>query len=214
MKNPLVSRILCISLAAVFLCLAALCWLYDGKSEAAEDKLGNAGKKSVGALQADAPVCQYFPATGDTLTEVTVKANSVNAKALKSGTLTLTLTCDGTPVATADFSVPDLKKNRKDLTLTPDAPLTGVRGKTLCLSATSDCTEGKGVTLRMDEGEPVPEGARLVLSDGTEAEGAVMYLIAAYQTTSPGVMSAVLFGLVALCFIICLPLCTRGKGGC
>ena len=211
--HTIAARVFCIAMAVVFFALTVVCWLFDGQTGTAEDKLGNTGKNGAGALLPDTPVRQYFTAARDGLTAVTVKANSVNAKALKSGVITLSLYDGDTLLAQSEYSVPDLKKNRKDLTLRPDKPLNGIAGKTLCLAAASDCTEGKGVTLRMDESEALPVGAKLILQDGSEAAGSSLYMITAYETRSPGLLSAALCLLVGLCFLFCLPLCVSPKGG-
>lgn len=207
------ARVFCIAMTVIFLSLAIVCWLYDGQIGFLEDKMGNTGKNGAGALVPDAPLRQYFTASRDGLVSVTVKANSVNAKALKSGVIVLSLYDGDRLLAQSEYAVPDLKKNRKDLTLTPEKPLSGVAGKSLCLTATSDCSEGKGVTLRADECDVPPDGAKLILQDGSEAGSTTLYMITVYETRSPGLLSAALCLLISMCFAFCLPLCLSPKGG-
>ncbi len=209
-KSRLPLSRLVLALAAVLL-LAGAWAAYRLDTLTQETTFSYVGRHSAGVGQlTDVPVTQTFTVTEDSMTAVEVMFSNYNAHP-ETGTLVLTLSEEsGTQLAQQSYEVAGLK-NMSFLTLTLDAPVVDAAGKTYVLSATSDCTEGEGVTLRIGaRREEAPEGT-MTLQDGTtDTENFVNMRTLHVQYTHGWEGCYVLLAL-AVCCLACLPLTGKEK---
>lgn len=194
-------RIFCVALAAAMLILAVAAWFVMTRYTTETELLIQQHRTGVGALT-DAPVTQRFTVKRSGLTAVNAMVSTYNKK-LHEGTLTLTLTdAQGAVVATQTWQAAELRNNAF-VSLVLDQP---AKAGVYTLAATGDCTEQKGITLRMG---PLKEGAGeavLTLADGTvDAEGNGLNITLDMRKTERGVLPASLLALVGLCAVAVLP---------
>lgn len=196
---------LCAAAAAVLMVLAVMVYFADATAKEETAQLISSHKSGVGQLTQEDVMGQTFRAGQNGLTAVDVMVSNYNKK-LHEGTLTLWLTDgEGREIARQDYPVAELK-NSAFVTLTLPSVQKDSRGKTYEFHAVSDCTEQKGVTLRMGPVDDIREGVTLTLADGSVATDSALNLRFRYQTLSYSVMGAGTLGLIALCFAACVPL--------
>jgi len=198
-------------IAAAILCavLAGVCYFADALPVEEEALLISRHKTGVGMLTEDSPVSQVFTAQADTISAVEVMVSNYNKK-VSQGELTLWLEdAAGKELARLTAPVREIKNNAF-LTLQPESPIPGCTGKAFTLRASSTCTEGKGVTLRMGPVENDAAGLTLTLQDGTEDRENALNLRIHYLAQSRGVMACAAMLLLALCFAGSIPL-AKGK---
>ena len=194
-------RVFCIALAAVMLILAAVAWFAMTRYTTETELLIQQHKTGVGALT-DAPVTQRFTMKRDGMTAVNAMVSTYNKK-LHEGTLTLKLTdAQGSTVAEQTWQVSELRNNAFVSLSLPGPAKAGV----YTLAATADCSEQKGVTLRMGPLKEGAEGAELTFADGTaDSEGNALNITMDMRKTERGVLPASLLALVGLCAAAALP---------
>lgn len=195
----------CLIMTALLLALAVGVYRWDTLSQVETSALIQSHKQGVGQLVEDSLVQQCFTVTSDGLCGVDVMASNYNKK-VKSGTLTLWLQdLDGNELARQDYPVAELRNNAF---ITLDVPVVeNSAGQKYVLHASSDCTEGKGVTLRM--GPADPDAGELVLADGTVVADQALNLRIHTQVKQYGTMGGGMMLLLALCFAGCVPLAGR-----
>ena len=156
------------------------------------------------------PVTQTFTVTENSMKALEVMFSNFNER-VETGTLTLTLTDEaGNVLAQQDYPVADLKNNAF-ITLTLPTPVANSAGKLYTLSATSDCTEGKGVTLRMgplNEGAP---GGTLTLQDGSTDTENCLNMRTLHSQVVYGWQSCYVLVALAVCCLACVPLAGKEK---
>lgn len=166
-------------------------------------------RSGVGQLT-DTPVTQTFTVTQDSITAVEVMFSNFN-KHVDTGTLSLSLTDEtGKEIARQDYAVSELKNN-SFITLSLSAPVADSAGKTYTLSATSDCVEEKGVTLRMGPVNADAPAGTLTLQDGsTDAENC-LNMRTLHSQVIHGWQGCYVLIALALCCLACLPLAGKEK---
>lgn len=201
----------------VALCLVAVLLLACGLAAYYLDTLRNEstyayiGRHSSGVGQLTAtPVTQTFVVTENAMTAVEVMFSNYNER-VDTGTLTLTLTDEnGNEVARQDYPVAELKNNAF-ITLPLDTPASDSAGKTYTLSATSDCVQEKGVTLRMGPVNADAPAATLTLQDGTTDTENALNMRTLHSLTVYGWQGCYTLIALALCCLACLPLAGKEK---
>ena len=199
------SQWLCMVLAVVLAALAVVVYQTNVLITESYERLIDTHKQGVGALGEGDSVRQSFTASWDGLAGVDVMASNYNQK-VSQGTLTLWLTDEaGQELARQEYPVSTLKNS---VFLTLEVPLqTKSKGRIYVLHASSDCTEKKGVTLRMGPvDEPVGE---LALPDGTVTTENAVTLRMRYEDRIYGGMGAGELLLIALSLVACVPLAGR-----
>lgn len=202
MKKITRSQWLCLIMTAVMLALTVGVYVGDALSQVETGALIQSHKQGVGQLTEDSAVRQSFTVPTDGFCGVEVMASNYNKK-VKTGTLTLWLTdVQGNELARQAYPVEGMKNNAF---LTLDmSPVSGSAGQTYVLHAVSDCTEEKGVTLRM--GPVNGEVGELVLPDGTVTVENAMNLRIRCEVKQYNTMGGGMMLLIALCFAACVPL--------
>lgn len=201
--NP--GRVICALLCAVMVFLAVNAWNRDLIVTADSSALIPAHKAGIGALTMDGVAAQTFLPGADNLNAVEVMVSKY-AKKPKTGTLYLTVKdAVGNTLGAAEYAVADVKDNSW-VEVRFDAPV-NLAGQPITLYAASDCTDQKGVTLRMGPGAELPDGTALTLADGTaDTEGNALNLRMQYTVVTHNWMSAATLALLALCLLACVPL--------
>lgn len=197
---------ICLAAALVMLLLAVAAYYVDVVDVNAEVALIERHRQGVGMLT-QTPASQSFCAQQNNLYAVDVMASNFNKK-VKEGTLSIWLADEsGAELARLDVPAADVKNNAF-LTLALPAPQANSAGKSYTLYASSDCTDQKGLTLRMGPVESA-DGLVLTLADGTvDAENA-LNLRFHYQQKAYGHMACVTLLLVGISFAGCIPLARR-----
>lgn len=196
---------LCAGMTVLALVLAVVVFLNDVVISQESEALIASHKQGVGQLTMEQAASQTFAARENGLMGLQVMASNYNKK-VKTGTLTLWVTdASGKEVARADYAAADMKNNAFIALDMPVQPSSA--GKQYTLHAVSDCTEQKGVTLRMG---PVEESVgELILADGTvDAENA-MNIRLNYESKTYSIMGGGELVLIALCFAACIPFAGR-----
>lgn len=201
----------------VALCLVAVLLLACGLTAYYLDTLRNEstyayiGRHSSGVGQLTAtPVTQTFVVTENAMTAVEVMFSNYNER-VDTGTLTLTLSDEsGNEVARQDYPVAELKNNAF-ITLPLDTPASDSAGKTYTLSATSDCVQEKGVTLRMGPVNQDALAGTLTLQDGTTDTENALNMRTLHSLTVYGWQGCYTLIALALCCLACLPLAGKEK---
>lgn len=201
------SRMLLILLALAFLMSAWAAYSLDTLSLDSSFTYVGRHISGVGQLT-DAPVTQSFTVTEDGLYAVEVMFSNFN-ESPETGMLYLSLSDDeGHVLAQQSYPVAELK-NTSFITLALDQAQTDSAGKTYVLSATSDCTEGKGVTLRMGKrNEDAPAGV-LTLQDGSTDTENFLNMRTLHRQLSYGWEGCYTLLALAACCLACLPLTTK-----
>lgn len=198
----------CLAMAVILAICAVAAYLTDTTSTESSDGLIGPHKQGIGALTEPSPVQQVFQAQRDSLSAVSVMVSTYNKK-LREGTLTLTLLdMEGRLLAEQTYEVSALKNNAF-ITLTLPAPIKNSAGQTYALHASANCTEQKGVTLRMGPLENADGATVLTLADGTTDAENALNLRCTYTETVYGLLSGAALLLAALCFAACVPLSGR-----
>lgn len=196
-------------LAVVLLACGLAAYLGDTLSNESSFAYVGRHRSGVGQLTAT-PVTQTFTVTENSMNALEVMFSNFNER-VETGTLTLTLTDEaGNVLAQQDYPVADLKNN-SFITLTLPTPVANSAGKLYTLSATSDCTEGKGVTLRMgplNEGAP---GGTLTLQDGSTDTENCLNMRTLHSQVVYGWQSCYVLVALALCCLACVPLAGKEK---
>lgn len=196
---------LCVALCVALAALAVVVFLTDTLSSESDERLIDTHKQGVGALGEGDSARQSFTASRNGLSGVDVMASNYNQK-VSEGTLTLWLTDGaGRELARQEYPVSTLK-NSAFVTL--QLPLQAdSAGQIYVLHAASDCTEKKGVTLRMGPvEEPVGE---LAMPDGTVTTENALNLRLRYEDRIYGTMGASELMMIALSLAACVPLAGR-----
>lgn len=197
-------RIFCLAIALALLGLGVAALMTDTQTVTAETSLIEAHKQGVGMLT-DKGASQTFTAPENNLAAVSVMFSNY-AKKVKEGTLTLQLADEtGAALARQDYPVGELR-NSAFVTLELPEAIADSAGRAYTLTASSDCVEHKGVTVRMGPLDAPREGVTLTLADGSTDTENAMNLRLVYRTTAYGWMAAMTCWLVALCFAACVPL--------
>lgn len=192
----------CLIAALVMLVLMVVVYTGDTTSTQTTTPMIQTHKQGVGMLTEDSLVQQTFTVEENGLCALEVMVSNYNKK-VKTGTLTLWLQdVDGHELARQTYPVAELKNNAF-VTMEISA-VANSTGKTYVLHASSDCTEEKGVTLRM--GPADPDAGELVLADGTVAADQALNLRIICEEKQPNVMGGGMMLLIALCFAACVPL--------
>ena len=202
LKKMTGGRLFCLLMTLVMLAMAAVVYYNDTLSHVETQTLIQSHKQGVGQLTEEKVVMQHFTVAGDGFCGVEVMASNYNKK-VKTGTLTLWLTDEqGKELARQEYPVADMKNNAF---LKMEMPaVAGSAGKTYALHASSDCTEQKGVTLRMGPADTVV--GKLTLADGTVTTENAMNLRIRCEEKQYSTMGGGLMLLIALCFAACIPL--------
>ena len=205
LKRLTVSQWLLAALCALLTALAVMVYWHDTTVSESAERLIGTHKQGVGALDERDSVRQSFTAARDGLSGVDVMVSTYNQK-LSEGTLTLWLTDGaGRELARQDYPVSTLK-NSAFVTL--QLPLQAdSAGQIYVLHASSDCTEKKGVTLRMGPAEE--SVGQLALPDGTVTTENALNLRLRYEDRIYGAMGAGELLLIALSLAACVPLAGR-----
>lgn len=195
-------RLVLLGIALLLLVGSAAAFLCDTVVQ--EESLAYVGRHKTGVGQlTDQPVTQTFTVPRDGLTAVEVMVSNYNKK-LHEGSLTLSvLDSAGQTVGTQRFDVSALKNNAF-VTLPVSAEKSA--GQTYTLSAVSDCTEAKGVTLRMGPRQSDLPGGVLTLADGTQDTENFLNLRIQCATTHHTWQGAYILGALGLFCLLCLPL--------
>lgn len=192
----------CLIAALVMLVLMVVVYTGDTTSTQTTTPLIQTHKQGVGMLTEDSLVQQSFTVEENGLCALEVMVSNYNKK-VRTGTLTLWLQdADGNELARQTYAVAEMKNNAF-VTLAIPA-VTSSAGKTYVLHAASDCTEEKGMTLRM--GPADPSVGELVLADGTVPAEQALNLRTVCEEKQPNVMGGGMMLLIALCFAACVPL--------
>ena len=192
-------------LAALLAALAVVVYWTDTTISESDGRLISTHKQGVGALGEGDSARQSFTAARGGLVGVDVMVSNYNQK-VSQGTLTLWLTdAAGQELARQEYPVSTLK-NTAFVTL--QLPIQAEsKGQIYVLHASSDCTEKKGVTLRMGPvEEPVGE---LAMPDGTVTTDNALNLRLRYEDRIYGAMGAGELLLIALSLAACVPLAGR-----
>ena len=207
--RPLALRLLLAALALALLGGAVAEYRLDALYP--EETFAYVGRHRTGVGQLTSqPVTQTFTVDQANLAAVEVMFSNY-AKKPQNGTLTLTLTDGaGTVLAQADYPVAE-QKNNAFLTLDLPEPLADSAGQTYTLSAVSDCTDEKGVTLRMGPRvEDAPAGV-LTLADGTQDAENFLNMRACFVSVRYGWQGAYILAALGLACLLCLPLAGKEK---
>ncbi|MGN0746853.1 MAG: hypothetical protein ACI4ML_09285 [Aristaeellaceae bacterium] len=199
------SQWLCLALAVALAVLAVVVYQTNVLITGSDERLIDMHKQGVGALGEGDSARQSFTASRDGLAGVDVMVSNYNQK-VSQGTLTLWLTDEaGQELARQEYPVSTLKNS---VFVTLEVPLQDKsKGRIYVLHASSDCTEKKGVTLRMGPvEEPVGE---LALPDGTVTTENAVNLRMRYEERIYGGMGAGELLLMALSLVACVPLAGR-----
>lgn len=192
----------CLGAVLVMLALMVIVYTGDTTSLQATTSLIQTHKQGVGQLTEDSLVQQRFTVNEDGLCALEVMVSNYNKK-VKEGTLTLWLQdADGNELARQTYPVAEMKNNAF-VTMTISA-VENSAGKQYVLHASSDCTEEKGVTLRMGPADQAV--GELVLADGTVAADQALNLRIICEEKQPNVMGGGMMLLIALCFAAGVPL--------
>lgn len=198
----------------LLLCMALL--LFAGSTAAflgdtieRREVLSYVGRHKTGVGQlTDQPVTQTFTVPHNGMTAVEVMVSNYNKK-LHEGTLTLTLLDSaGQTIATQRFDVSQLKNNAF---VTLPAAVEHSAGQTYTLCAVSDCTEEKGVTLRMGPRHDTAPAGVLTLPDGTQDTENLLNLRVACTAVQHTWQGAYVLGALGLFCLLCLPLTGKEK---
>ena len=201
------ARVFLLAMALIFSVLGTVGLFQDAQVRQTETSLIAKHQKGIGMLT-EQGASQSFTAGEENLAAVSVMFSNYSKK-VKAGTLTLWLLDeDGALLASADYPVGELRNNAY-VTLTLPKAIGNSAGKRYTLHISSNCTEQKGVTVRMGELDAPAEGTVLTLPDGTSDSTNAMCIRLTYENTVPGTMAAFTCWLVALCFVACLPLAGR-----
>ena len=192
-------------LAALLAALAVVVYWTDTTISESDGRLISTHKQGVGALGEGDSARQSFTAARDGLAGVDAMVSNYNQK-VSEGTLTLWLTDGaGRELARQDYPVSTLKNSAFVTLRVPLQPDSA--GQIYVLHASSDCTEKKGVTLRMGPvEEPVGE---LAMPDGTVTTDNALNLRLRYEDRIYGAMGAGELLLIALSLVACVPLAGR-----
>ena len=198
------ARVFLILLALVLACGSVAVFLLDTRTDETVFDYVSKHRTGVGQLT-DQPVTQAFTFTQDHPLAVEVMFSNYNKKP-KSGTLTLTLTdSTGKEVASQTWEVSELRNNAF-VSLPLTVSVDHAAGSIFTLNATSTCTEGKGVTLRMgDRAEDAPAGT-LTLADGSVDTESMVNLRVVYGKKTYGWQGAYALAALTICALLCLPL--------
>lgn len=199
------SQWLCLALAVLLTGLAIVAYQTNVLTSESDERLIDTHKQGVGALGEGDSARQSFTASRGGLVGVDVMVSNYNQK-VSQGTLTLWLTdAAGQELARQEYPVSTLK-NTAFVTL--QLPIQAEsKGQIYVLHASSDCTEKKGVTLRMG---PVEEHVgELALPDGTVTTENALNLRLRYEDRIYGGMGAGELMLIALSLVACVPLAGR-----
>ena len=203
------ARLLLCLLALILFGCSAAAYLLD--TRISESTYAYVGKHTSGVGQlTENAVTQTFTATENHLAAVEVMYSNYNKKP-QSGTLTLRLLdSEGLERAGETYEVAELRNNafiRLPLTETQN----GSAGRTYTLHAVSDCTDGKGVTLRMGARETDAPAGVLTLADGMVDEENFLNLRAVYTTVSYGWQGCYVLAALGVCALLCLPLAGKER---
>lgn len=203
------ARLLLCLLALILFGCSAAAYLLDTRTS--ESTYAYVGKHTSGVGQlTENAVTQTFTATENHLAAVEVMYSNYNKKP-QSGTLTLwLLDSEGLVRAWETYEVAELRNNafiRLPLMETQN----GSAGQTYTLHAVSDCTGGKGVTLRMGAREADAPAGVLTLADGTVDEENFLNLRAVYTTVSYGWQGCYVLAALGVCALLCLPLAGKER---
>ena len=207
LRQPIRHHSLVLIILALVLALGAIAaYFADGVERRESDAVAPVMSAGIGQLTIEPLARLTFVCGRDGLTSVDVMYSNYNRK-VQEGTLTLTL-ADMSGAIVAQHTWDDLGalKNYTYITLS-FAPQRGSAGKGYVLMASADCTDQRGITLRMGDLEVPMEGAALTLADGTAAEPTqALSMKLNYSARSGGTLAAATLALLALCLIACAPL--------
>ena len=194
-------------IAAALLAAAVFAYFGDTLSNTTDVFQVEKHKTGVGALDAT-PVTQTFAAQENGLSSVEVMFSNYNKK-VKSGTLTLTLTDESGAVLAEQTYQAAEQKNNQFVTLPLNAAQGGSKGKRYILTATGDCTEQKGVTLRMGPLNAGVTDSVLTLADGSQDTENALYLKQVFTSAVYGWQGAYTLMLLALAVLVVIPMARK-----
>ena len=199
-------RLVLILLALVLAALAVVVYFADSLEKRDSVGIAEVHEAGLGALTLEGLATQAFPCDRNGLSAIEVMYSNYNRK-VQNGSLTLTLEDEaGQEIARQEWTDLSALKNYVYIQMSFPAQENSA-GRSYTLRAASDCTDQRGITLRM--GQNAAEGYRLTLADGTEAEGQSLCLRLTYATPSRGTLAAATLLLIALCVAAVIPLSGR-----
>ena len=194
-----------IILALLFALGAIAAYFADGVDRSESVNIAPVMSAGIGQLTTEPLARQTFVCDRAGLASIDVMYSNYNRK-VQAGTLTLTL-LDSAGATVAEHTWEDLGalKNYTYITLSFPA-IAGSAGQSYTLAASADCTDQRGVTLRMGELETPLEGFALTQADGTPAEGQALTMRLNCVSRSGGTLAAATMAMIALCLFACVPL--------